>query len=110
MSPTPGPIRESVTTIGRDGERRFLQPAIVVGAWWRARRLVAWLLIAFFALLPWIEIGGFPAVFLDVQHRRFHLLGATLGLGDLWLLFFGITGWGFLIYATTALLGRIWCG
>lgn len=106
----PDPIRESVTTIGQDGTRRFLQPAIVFGAWWKARRAVAWLLIAFFAALPWIEIEGFPAVFLDIEHRRFHLLGATLGLGDLWLLFFVITGWGFLIYATTALLGRIWCG
>jgi cytochrome c oxidase accessory protein FixG len=106
----PDPIRESVTTIGRDGTRRFLQPAIVFGSWWQARRAVAWLLIAFFAALPWIEIEGFPAVFLDIEHRRFHLLGTTLGLGDLWLLFFVITGWGFLIYATTALLGRIWCG
>ena len=106
----PDPIRESVTTIGRDGTRRFLQPAIVFGSWWQARRAVAWLLIAFFAALPWVEIEGFPAVFLDIEHRRFHLLGTTLGLGDLWLLFFVITGWGFLIYATTALLGRIWCG
>ena len=104
------PNRESVTTIGQDGTRRFLQPSIVFGSWWKARRAVAWLLIAFFAALPWVEIEGFPAVFLDVEHRRFHLLGTTLGLGDLWLLFFVITGWGFLIYATTALLGRIWCG
>lgn len=106
----PEPIRESVTTIGQDGTRRFLQPSIVFGSWWKARRAVAWLLIAFFAALPWVEIEGFPAVFLDIEHRRFHLLGTTLGLGDLWLLFFVITGWGFLIYATTALLGRIWCG
>ena len=108
MKPTP--IRESVTTIGHDGTRRFLQPALIFGSWWRARRAVAWLLIAFFAALPWIEIDGFPAVFLDVEHRHFHLLGTMMGLGDIWLLFFVITGWGFLIYATTALLGRIWCG
>lgn len=48
----PGPIRESVTTIGQDGSRPFLQPAIVFGSWWKARRAVAWLLIAFFAALP----------------------------------------------------------
>ena len=59
MTSNRSPIRESVTTIGRDGERRFLQPAIVVGAWWRARRVVAWLLIAFFALLTLIVLGVF---------------------------------------------------
>ena len=106
----PAPSRESVTTIGKDGSRPFLQPAEAQGPWARARRWVAWLLIGFFAVVPWIEINGFPAVFLDVEHRRFHLLGNTLGLGDLWLLFFVITGLGFTIYAITALLGRIWCG
>ncbi len=106
----PSPIRESVTTIRQDGTRRSLQPAITFGPWWKARRAVAWLLMTFFAALPWVEIEGFPAVFLDIEHRRFHLLGTTLGLGDVWLLFFVITGWVFLIYATTAFLGRIWCG
>ena len=106
----PGPIRESVTTIGQDGTRPFLQPAITFGPWWKARRAVAWLLIVFFAALPWIEIEGFPAVFLDIEHRHFHLFGTMLGLSEVWLLFFVITGWVFLIYATTAFLGRIWCG
>ena len=99
------PIRESVTTIAHDGVRHFLQPAIVFGPWWKARRAVAWLLIAFFAALPWIEIEGFPAVFLDIEHRHFHLFGTMLGLGEIWLLFFVITGWGFLIFAT---LWRPW--
>ncbi|MFN7339771.1 MAG: cytochrome c oxidase accessory protein CcoG [Opitutia bacterium] len=104
------PSRDSVTTICEDGSRRFLHPSEPRGQWVRARRAVAWMLIALFAAIPWIEIGGYPAVFLDVEHRRFHLLGQTLGLGDLWLLFFAISGVGFTIYAVTALLGRIWCG
>ena len=104
------PSRESVTTIREDGSRRFLHPATPRGQWINARRAVAWMLIAFFATLPWIEVGGYPAVFLDIEHRRFHLMGATLGLSDIWLLFFAITGLGFSIYAVTALLGRIWCG
>lgn len=104
------PSRDSVTTILEDGSRRFLHPSEPRGQWVRARRAVAWMLIAFFAAIPWIDIGGYPAVFLDVEHRRFHLLGSTLGLGDIWLLFFAISGVGFTIYAVTALLGRIWCG
>jgi cytochrome c oxidase accessory protein FixG len=104
------PSRERVTTIGQDGGRRFLQPAAVTGPFTRARMAVGWLLITIFAMLPWIEVGGYPAVFLDVEHRRFHLFGVTLGLGDLWLLFFVISGLGFTIYACTALLGRLWCG
>ena len=56
----------------------------------------AFALIAFYLSLPWIKINGYPAVFLDVAERRFHLFGVTLAAQDLWLLFFVITGLGFL--------------
>lgn len=104
------PSRERVTTIGEDGTRPALHPADIRGQWVRARWAFGWLLIAVFAAIPWIEVGGNPAIFLDVEHRRFHLLGYTLGLSDLWLLFFVISGLGFGIYAVTAMLGRVWCG
>lgn len=75
-----------------------------------ARRVTALALIAFYLSLPWIKIGGYPAVFLDVAERRFHLFGITLAAQDLWLLFFVITGLGFSLFFVTALLGRVWCG
>lgn len=104
------PTRESVTTIRADGARVFLFPADVQGRFARARRISALLLIAFYLLLPWIKINGYPAAFLDIGGRRFHLFGSTLALQDLWLMFFFITGVGFSLFFVTALLGRVWCG
>ncbi len=104
------PNRDSVTTIRDDGSRMFLHPADARGFWTRARRGSAALLIAVYLLLPWIPIGGHPAVFLDIAGRRFHLFGFTLAFQDAWLLFFGITGLGFGLFLVTALLGRVWCG
>jgi cytochrome c oxidase accessory protein FixG len=106
----PQPNRDSVTTIRDDGSRMFLHPADARGFWTRARRGSAALLIAVYLLLPWIPVGGHPAVFLDVADRRFHLLGATLAFQDVWLLFFFITGLGFSLFFITSLLGRVWCG
>ena len=106
----PTPIRDSVTTIRQDGSRLNLHPADVRGRFVNARRLVAVLLIAIYIALPWIKVGGHPAVFLDIAARRFHLFGFTLNLGDIWYLFFAITGLGVLIFFVTALLGRVWCG
>ena len=106
----PRPNRDSVTTIRDDGSRFFLHPADARGFWTRARRGSAALLIAIYLLLPWIPVGGHPAVFLDVAGRRFHLFGFTLDFQDAWLLFFGITGLGFGLFFITALLGRVWCG
>ncbi|MGE9294711.1 MAG: cytochrome c oxidase accessory protein CcoG [Puniceicoccales bacterium] len=104
------PTRESVTTINQDGSRFFLHPSDVGGPYTLARRGVAALLIFIYALLPWIPIGGHPAVFLDVINRRFHLFGLTFATQDSYLLFFFITGLGFSLFVVTALFGRIWCG
>jgi cytochrome c oxidase accessory protein FixG len=104
------PNLDSVTTINDDGSRYFLHPADVSGKWVLARRLAGALLIAIYILLPWIPINGNPAVFLDVEHRMFHLFGLTLVAQDLWVLFFAITGMGFGLFFITSLLGRIWCG
>lgn len=104
------PTRESVTTIADDGSRNFLRPADVSGRYTSWRRISAFILILIYIALPWIEVNGFPAVFLDVVHRRFHLFGITFAAQDIWLFFFFITGLGFTLFFTTALFGRLWCG
>jgi len=104
------PNRETVTTINRDGSRNFLHPADVSGVFTRWRRVFAFALIAIYVSLPWIPVGGHPAVFLDVIDRRFHLFGLTFAAQDLWMTFFLITGLGFSLFFVTALFGRIWCG
>lgn len=104
------PNLDSVTTINEDGSRYFLHPADVSGKWTTARRIFGYLLIAVWVLLPWIPINGEPALFFDVENRRFHVFGLTLVPQDLWVMFFGITGLGFTLFFVTSLLGRLWCG
>ena len=109
-SALPHPTPDSVTTIRSDGSRPFLFPTHTRGRFTTARRFSAYALIAIYVLLPWIKINGFPAVFLDLAERRFHLFGVTFAAQDMWLLFFVITGVGFALFFVTALLGRVWCG
>lgn len=110
MPSAPRPSIDSVTTIREDGSRFFLHPADVRGFFQRHRKWTGLLLIGIYLVLPWISIGGYPAVFLDVGGRRFHLFGYVLAFQDAWLLFFGITGLGFTLFFVTSLLGRLWCG
>ena len=104
------PNLDAVTTINRDGSHYFLHTADVSGRWTTARRIFGAILIAIYIALPWIPINGNPALFLDVEQRRFHVFGLTLVPQDLWVMFFGITGLGFTLFFVTALLGRLWCG
>ncbi|MGC9450525.1 MAG: cytochrome c oxidase accessory protein CcoG [Oceanipulchritudo sp.] len=104
------PNLDTVTTINEDGSRFMIHPADVRGKFTRWRRITALLLIGIYILLPWIPVNGYPAVFLDVMERRFHLFGITLAAQDMWLLFFFVSGLAFLLFYITAFLGRIWCG
>lgn len=107
---SPTPSLESLSTIHADGSRKFVHPSDVRGAYTFWRRLSALALLIVYAALPWIPVNGFPAIFLDVQQRRFHCFGLTLAAQDLWIGFFLIVGLAFLLFFITSLFGRIWCG
>jgi cytochrome c oxidase accessory protein FixG len=98
------------SSLASDGRRRFVYPADVRGRFVRIRKLGFVVLIAMWLALPLTRIGGHPAVFLDVAHRRFFLLGASFNAQDVWLTFFVLTAIGYLLALVTSLLGRAWCG
>ncbi|HEX7663655.1 MAG TPA: cytochrome c oxidase accessory protein CcoG, partial [Polyangiaceae bacterium] len=93
-----------------DGRRPKIVPADVRGRFATARLVTFALLVALWVLLPLVHVGGAPAVFLDVEHRRFFLFGATFNAQDAWLVFFLFSGLGFALVFATAIAGRAWCG
>jgi len=100
----------SLGSIREDGSKKTLHPSDVSGFFTKWRRIVALGLLTVYVALPWIPVGGFPAVFLDAVNRRFHFFGLTLATQDLWVFFFLVTGLGFSLFYITALFGRVWCG
>jgi cytochrome c oxidase accessory protein FixG len=104
------PRRTQLTSVNEDGSRYVIHPSDTKGPFTNARRIVAIALIVVYALLPWIKIGGYPAVFLDTNAMRFHFFGLTFVSHDIWLGFFLITGLVFGLFYVTSLFGRVWCG
>jgi len=76
----------------------------------RQRRVVGWLLIAFLVLVPWLRVGGMPAVRIDIPARRLLLLGHIFTPQDTWILALLGLAFALSLFLFTALLGRIWCG
>jgi cytochrome c oxidase accessory protein FixG len=101
---------DTASSIGGDGKRNAVYPADVEGRFTRWRRLLFPVLIGIYVSLPFIHIGGHPAVFLDIVNRRFYLFGLTGNAQDVWLTFFVLSGLGFALVFATALFGRLWCG
>jgi len=104
------PDLDTVYTINVDGSRNFLHPADVHGRWQVRKNFIWGLLLAIYVFVPWIEIGGHPAVHIDVPGRNAFLFGQSFTNQDFYLLFFLVSGLGFSLFVVTALFGRVWCG
>ncbi len=80
------------------------------GVYQKLRRYGAWLLLALFALTPWIPYGERQAILLDIGQQQFNFFGTTLYPQDLTLLalLFMIAAFG--LFFITTFLGRVWCG
>lgn len=101
---------EVLSTMTKDGKRKWLYPIESKGSFYWKRLALGWGLIAFFVLLPIIRINGKPAILLDFINREFAIFGMTFFPTDTFLLMvFGIAAL-LSIVIFTALFGRVWCG
>lgn len=110
MATTAGPNLDRLSSIKEDGSRNHIHPADVKGRFVSRRNVVYAVLIAIYVAMPFVRVGGKPAIHLDIAARRFFLFGATFNAQDAWLVFFLITTVGFGLLFFTAWLGRVWCG
>ncbi len=108
--PTPGKALLLSRALRTDGTRVKMHPLESDGRFARLQRFLFPALIAFYAALPWIQVGGHPAVWLNITDRQFFLFGFTLNSTDFYLAFFVLTAIGFSLIVVSALFGRVWCG
>ncbi len=101
---------EVLSTMSKDGKRRWLYPTPSPGLLHKARGAMAWILIALFLGLPLVKIGGKPSIFLDILHGEFTFFGLTLYANDTLLLMVFLLLTLMSVFFATSLLGRVWCG
>lgn len=104
------PADRVLSTLNRDGSRRWLFPRLSAGRFLTGRRLVAYALLVLYNALPWITINGKPSILLDLPHREFTFFGTTFLPTDTLLLMLMVAGIFVTVFLVTALFGRLWCG
>lgn len=104
------PDEHVLSTLEHDGSRRWLYPKLSKGPYLFWRRVVAWVLIGIFTVIPFIKINGQPAILLDILRREFHIFGITFLPTDTFLLTLLVLSVFLSIFIITALFGRIFCG
>ncbi|MCW5807901.1 MAG: cytochrome c oxidase accessory protein CcoG [Deltaproteobacteria bacterium] len=99
-----------LSTLHRDGTRRWLEPRVARGRFLRRRRIVGYALIALFVALPFVRIGGRPALLIDLISREIVVGGAVFRPSDGFLLMLLGLAIASAVFLATALFGRVWCG
>jgi cytochrome c oxidase accessory protein FixG len=93
-----------------DGRREAIVPLDPQGRFIRARRVVFAGLMAVYVSIPFVILGGHPAVHLDVPGRRFFLLGGSFNAQDVWMLALLVLAFMLTLLLVTVWRGRLWCG
>jgi cytochrome c oxidase accessory protein FixG len=99
-----------LSTLDRDGSRRWMRPKLSKGTWWHRRRIVAYVLMVVFMVVPHVKIGEKPLIRLDIGARQFTIFFHTFLPTDTLLLALTLLTAFVSIVFITAVTGRAWCG
>ncbi|MFK8111624.1 MAG: cytochrome c oxidase accessory protein CcoG [Rubripirellula sp.] len=99
-----------LSTLEKDGSRRWLQPKLSKGSLWHKRRIVAYILMVVFVAIPHLRLAGKPILLLDIAAREFTILGKTFLPTDTLLLALLMLTVFVSVILVTAIAGRAWCG
>lgn len=103
-------FRDSIATVDKEGHRNRLYPKKTTGRYTRRRQNLSYLLLAIFFALPFIRIGGQPALMLDVLGRKFVILGNIFWPADFLIFVLAMIIGVIFIAVFTVAYGRIFCG
>ena len=87
-----------------------IYPREISGHFQRLRVIAAWVLMALFYLMPWLNLDGEQALLFDLPKRQFHVLGLNFWPQDFIFLAGILVILAFSLFFFTALAGRLWCG
>ncbi len=103
-------FRDRPSTFAKDGKRIWLFPQLPKGKLYNIRRIIAWTLLIFFYLAPFLKFRGEPLIFLNFLERKFVLFGNTFYPQDFHLLVLAVIALIVFIVLFTVIYGRIFCG
>ncbi|TBO31200.1 cytochrome c oxidase accessory protein CcoG [Aquabacterium lacunae] len=87
-----------------------VQARATQGRFTRWRTATLWATQLFFLVLPWLNWNGRQMVLFDIEAQRFYLGGLVLLPQDLIFLAGLLVFSAMLLFVTTTLYGRLWCG
>ncbi len=105
-----GSFRDKLTTVSEEGKRVWVYPKRPKGRLYNYRNLVAYFLLAFLVVAPFIKYRGDQFMLLNILERKFILFGVIFWPQDFYLVVLSLISLVVFIILFTVIFGRIFCG
>jgi cytochrome c oxidase accessory protein FixG len=103
-------FRDHLATVDDDGSRKWLYPKQPKGSFYNARKVISYLLLAFFFSAPFIYVGGEQLLLFNLLERKFVLFGSIFYPHDFHIFMFAMAVAIIGIGIFTLVFGRLFCG
>jgi cytochrome c oxidase accessory protein FixG len=103
-------FRDSISTVDKDGKRKWVFAKKISGKWFNKRQWFAYSLLVLLLAGPFIKIGGEPLLMLNIIKRKFVIFGQIFWPEDSYLFAIGMLAFVVLIIVFTVVFGRLFCG
>ncbi|HTF82560.1 MAG TPA: cytochrome c oxidase accessory protein CcoG [Cytophagales bacterium] len=103
-------FRDRLTTVSKEGNRLWVYAKAPKGKFTTYRNLVAYVCLVALFSAPFIKVGGYPLLLLNIFERKFVIVGSIFWPQDFYILAFVLLTFFVFIILFTAIFGRIWCG
>lgn len=103
-------FRDNLSTVTKDGKRKWIYPVKPGGKWFNYRAAVAIFFYAIFFAMPFIKINGRPFLMFNFPEGKFILFGYIFWPQDFFI--FGLMMLAAIVFIAlfTNAFGRIFCG
>lgn len=109
-TPEQDSFRDSINTIDEQGKRNWIYPKKVNGKFMKYRKYVAYSLLSFLLLAPFIKVNGNQFLLFNVLERRFSIFGKPFWPQDFYIFVLCIIIAIVFVALFTVAFGRIFCG
>jgi cytochrome c oxidase accessory protein FixG len=103
-------FRDSLATIGEDGNRKWIYPKKPKGKFTNYRKIFGYSLFILFLIMPFLRINDEPVLLLNIIERHFSILGVVFWPQDFQLFLLAMMTGILFIVVFTVIFGRIFCG
>ncbi|NOT38364.1 MAG: cytochrome c oxidase accessory protein CcoG [Saprospiraceae bacterium] len=103
-------FRDRVSTVDKEGHRKWIYAIKPSGKWYNARTIVSYLYLFIFLVIPFIKIGDHPLLMINIVESKFSIFGKMFWPHDMFIFAISMVAFIIFIVLFTIAFGRLLCG